>query len=90
MEREYSTSNRSETCWFRLSSVRTGNRAGVGQEMFRISMPAMQNETGVRRFPYDVSPDGKRILITEPVDPEEIKPQAVPYIVNSQALLKQR
>jgi Tol biopolymer transport system component len=58
---------------------------GAARELFRT--PVL--EATFTRYPYDVSPDGKRFLIGEAVDAAAAKPPAIHVVMNWPALLRQ-
>jgi Tol biopolymer transport system component/predicted Ser/Thr protein kinase len=59
---------------------------GEPQELFRM----LGLEAASNRYPYDVSPDGKRFLIGYPADAESAKPAAIHVVQNWPALLRGR
>ena len=58
--------------------------AGAASSLFR--NPGLVNPNGF--YMYDVAPDGKRFLITEPVEGEKTKPQAIHLIQNWPGMLR--
>ena len=66
------------------SLVAAPGGAGEGHELFRLPMLEAINI----RYPYDVSPDGKRFLVAYPADAESAKPPAIHVVQNWPALLR--